>query len=148
MAAADAAAGQRRPARHAVRTTGDPDPLNPPPVPVELDLLFTLKAGRQTDFYFFDDLILAGSNNGTYTVSILNPPGNAFKNLSDISLLARNLREVPSCLPRTPECTPAHCRSLRQRHWPDSRWRWRPRSEFDDAAAPRVGPTPPHSTAR
>jgi MYXO-CTERM domain-containing protein len=86
----------------------DPDPLNAPSIPIVIDLLFTLKAGTATDFYFFDDLTLAGSNDGTYTVSILNPPGNALQNLSDISLLARNLREVPSCEPNDPACTPTN----------------------------------------
>jgi hypothetical protein len=84
----------------------DPDPLNPPSVPIVIDLLFTLKAGTSTDFYFFNDLLLSGSNDGTYTVSILNPPGNAFQNLSDISLLARDLREVEECRPGVPECPP------------------------------------------
>jgi hypothetical protein len=84
----------------------DPAPLVPPSIPVVIDLVFTLKAGTKTDFYFFDDLTLTGSNNGAYTVSILNPPGNAFQNLSDISLLARDFREVQVCLPGTPECTP------------------------------------------
>lgn len=84
----------------------DPLPLSPPSIPIVIDFLFTLKAGTSTDFYFFDDLTLAGSNDGTYTVSILNPPGNALQNLSDISLLARNLREVPRCQPGAPECTP------------------------------------------
>jgi hypothetical protein len=85
-------------------TVLDPDPLNPPSIPVVLDLLFTLKAGTLTDFYFFDDLPLLGSNDGTYTVSILNPPGNAFQNLSDISLLGRDLRDVPDCRPGDPNC--------------------------------------------
>lgn len=85
----------------------DPDPLDAPSIPIVIDFLFTLKAGSATDFYFFDDLTLMGSNDGTYTVSILNPPGNAFKNLSDVSLLARGLREVPSCQLGAPECAPS-----------------------------------------
>jgi hypothetical protein len=84
----------------------DPDPLNPPSIPIIIDLLFTLKAGTSTDFYFFDDLLLSGSNDGTYSVSIRNPPNNSFLGLSDITLLARDLREVPNCLPGDPTCTP------------------------------------------
>jgi len=86
-------------------TLTDPAPLVAPSIPIVMDLLFTLKAGTKTDFYFFNDLTLAGSNDGTYTVSILNPPGNAFMNLSDISLLGRDLREA--CRPGDPSCTPS-----------------------------------------
>lgn len=82
----------------------DPAPLVPPSIPIIIDLLFTLKAATSTDFYYFNDITLAGSNDGTYTVSILNPPGNAFQNLSDISLLGRDLREL--CRTGDPACTP------------------------------------------
>lgn len=83
----------------------DNDLNAPPSLPVTIDLLFTLKAGTDTDFYFFDDFNLGSSNNGTYQMAIRNPVNSNFQNLSDISLLGRDIRNT-DCRPGDPTCDP------------------------------------------
>lgn len=77
----------------------------PPSVPVTMDLLLTLKVAGETDFYYFNDISLSNSNNGSYTVAITNDKGK-FQDLSDISLMGRDIRSNDPCVPGTPGCTP------------------------------------------
>ena len=86
-------------------TITDNFPLIAPSVPLTMDLLFTLKSSTETDFYFFDNLLLNGSNNGTYQMAITNDQ-TRIQNLSDISLMGRNITNDPACLPDTPGCVP------------------------------------------
>jgi hypothetical protein len=77
----------------------------PPSLPVTMDLLFTLKSSNETDFYFFDDLNLSSSNDGTYKMAISNRQGN-LQGLSDISVMGRDIRNDDDCQPNDPTCTP------------------------------------------
>lgn len=86
-------------------TISDNDLLNAPSVPLTMDLLFTLKSGTETDFYFFDNLNLSGSNNGAYQMAITNNNGR-LQGLSDISLMGRDITNEEVCTPGTPECGP------------------------------------------
>jgi hypothetical protein len=84
-------------------TVTDLDPNTAPALPAKLDLMFTLKAGTGTSFYFFDNLSVDGSNPGTYNVTVTNNGGN-FAALSDITLMARG--PITDCQPGDPTCDP------------------------------------------
>lgn len=86
-------------------TIADNDLLNAPSVPLTMDLLFTLKSSTETDFYFFDNLQLNGSNNGVYQMAITNNNGR-IQALSDISLMGRDITNDLICVPGTPGCDP------------------------------------------
>jgi len=86
-------------------TLTDLDPGAPPALPLMLDLVLTLKSSTLTDFYFFDDLVLNAVNSGVYSVSIMNTNGMA-QGLSDITVMARDLRDVEVCAPTDPTCNP------------------------------------------
>ena len=64
--------------------------------PVELDFIVTLKAGgKQANdtggwaAYLFDDVLVEEDNTGTFSVKIANKNGNAFRDLSHMSLFVR-----------------------------------------------------------
>lgn len=87
-------------------TLTDLDPGTPPALPLMLDLVLTLKSSTLTDFYFFDDLVVNSSNSGVYSVSIMNSNFQA-QGLSDITVMARDLRDTEVCAPTDPTCNPS-----------------------------------------
>ena len=72
-------------------------PLN---LPVELDLVFVLKASNRYAAYFFDDAVLDGTDGGTWSIAFENH-GGQIPGLSHLSLYARIDEDggVPSAIP-------------------------------------------------
>ena len=69
-------------------------PLN---LPTNFDILGVLNGGNVDAAYFFDDILLSNSNNGTYTIAFKNNGGN-FPNLSHITILVRE-GDTPTDVP-------------------------------------------------
>ena len=71
--------------------TNGPAPLN---LPATFDLVGVLKGSTSSAAYFFDDIVLGGSNSGTYTIAFLNTGGNN-PDLSHLDILVRDGRTPP-----------------------------------------------------
>lgn len=84
----------------------DPNPAVAPGIPVLIDLLFGLKAGNETDLYFFNDFTLLGTNASSYQVAVRNNPNNAFLGLSNFYIWGRDPRDISVCQPGDPICEP------------------------------------------
>jgi hypothetical protein len=69
-------------------------------LPVELDLVFVLKAGNRYATYFFDDAVLGGTDSGTWSIAFENH-GGQIPGLSHLSLYARIDEDggIPSAIP-------------------------------------------------
>jgi hypothetical protein len=75
-------------------TITDLIPGTAPDLPVFMDLFISTKAGKLTDFFFFDDMKVIATNGGTWSVAIQNTNGQ-YQNLSDVTIGVRDIRDVP-----------------------------------------------------
>lgn len=83
-----------------ITDTNGSDPLN---LPAFLDIVAVVKAGPKYAAYFFDDIEVDETNDGTFTVNFLNKGGK----IPDISHMAVYLREGEDpCPPTDPACDP------------------------------------------
>jgi hypothetical protein len=72
-------------------------------LPAVIDLIGTVKGSTGTDFFFFNDIVVDGDSDGTFTMSFLNN-GGKIAGLSDMTFLVRDGRE--DCPPGDPTCDP------------------------------------------
>lgn len=68
-----------------VLTVTDPDLVNAPNLPIVVDIIAFMKAGTPGAFYFFDDVLIDTSNDGTFSISWKNGGGQT-PGLSGFSL--------------------------------------------------------------
>lgn len=66
-------------------TVFDPDLVNAPNLPIVIDIIAFMKAGTPGAFYFFDDVVIDTSNDGTFSISWVNGGGQT-PGLSGFSL--------------------------------------------------------------
>jgi hypothetical protein len=79
----------------ALTDTNGPAALN---LPAIFDIVGVLKASVSSAAYFFDDIVLDDSNNGTYTISFLSN-GGQIPSLSHMDILVRDGRTPPTDVP-------------------------------------------------
>lgn len=68
-----------------VLTVSDPNPGTVPDLPIVVDIIAFMKAGTPGAFYFFEDVVIDTSNNGTFSISWTNNGGRT-PGLSGFSL--------------------------------------------------------------
>jgi len=83
---------------------------NPLNLPAVIDLVGVVKGGTGSDFFWFNDEVVSGTNPGTFTLTYnqVNPNGGVaggVAGLSDITFLARDGRNQ-GCPANDPTCTP------------------------------------------
>lgn len=78
---------------------------NPLNLPAVLDLVGVVKGGQGSDFFWFNDEVVSGSNPGTFTLTYNQSANGGVSDLSDITFLARDGRNQ-GCPANDPTCTP------------------------------------------
>jgi hypothetical protein len=73
-------------------------------LPAVIDLVGTLKASGGTDFFFFDNIVVDGASDGTFTMSFVSN-GGQIAGLSDMTFLVRDGRDE-NCPSTNPFCVP------------------------------------------
>lgn len=101
LAAANGQNGQSNPATWTLTVT-DTTPDSGLSIPFMMDFAVYLHGGNNGAYYFFNDREIGTSNTGTFKITFTNPGGN-FPGLSGLSLLTRDLREIPTTPSEIPE---------------------------------------------
>lgn len=97
LAAANNQNGQPDPAAWTL-TVADLTPNSGLSIPFEMDFLVYMHGGNNGAYYFFDDREISAYNAGTFQITFKNGGGN-FPGLSGLSLLVRDLRDIPTTQP-------------------------------------------------